>query len=221
MQDVEALGKGGHDPVLDAVVHHLDEVARTRRSAVQIALLLRRQFTGTTRRTLDITDTWGNGLQDRVDDLDRFFVTAHHQAVAAFQTEDATAGTDVDVMKALLPEPASAPYIVAVVGVAAVNDDVALVEQPGQLVDGLPCDASGDHHPDRTRPLELVDKFLQREAAGRSLTLKLLDGIGIHIKDDTFVPVTHQTANDVGTHPAQTDHSQLHGNPSSSMVSST
>jgi hypothetical protein len=35
------------------------------------------------------------------------------------------------------------------------------------------------------------------------------------------MPVSHQTANDVGTHPAQTDHSQLHGNPSSSMVSST
>ena len=68
---------------------------------------------------------------------------------------------------------------------------------------------------------QLADKFLQREAAGRTLTLELLDGIGIHIEDDTFVPVAHQTANDIGTHPAQTDHSQLHGNPLRSMVSST
>ena len=82
-----------------------------------------------------------------------------------------------------------------------------------ELVDGPAGDASGDHHPDRPRLLELADKLLQRGAAGRSLTLELLDRIGIDVKDDTFVPVAHQTANDVGTHPTQTDHSQLHGNP--------
>mgnify|MGYP003693836007 CR=1 FL=1 len=59
------------------------------------------------------------------------------------------------------------------------------------------------------------------KTAGGTLALELLDGIGIHVEDNTFVPVAHQTANDVGTHPAQTDHSQLHGNPLRSMVSST
>ena len=39
LDDVEALGVGGHEAVLDAVVDHLDEVARARRAAVQVAVL--------------------------------------------------------------------------------------------------------------------------------------------------------------------------------------
>ena len=38
-QDVEALGVGGHEAVLDAVVHHLHEVPGAVRAAVQVALL--------------------------------------------------------------------------------------------------------------------------------------------------------------------------------------
>ena len=40
-QDVEAFRVGGHHAVLDAVVDHLDEVARAARTAVQIALFSR------------------------------------------------------------------------------------------------------------------------------------------------------------------------------------
>ena len=137
VQDVEAFGKGGHDPVLDAVVHHLDEMASPGPPAVQVALLLRRELPGTPWRTRNVTDTWGDGLQDRVDEGDRFLVTADHQAVAALQTEDAAAGTNIDVVQALLPKLGGAAYIVAIVGVAAVDDDVALVEQPGELFNGL------------------------------------------------------------------------------------
>ena len=99
---------------------------------MQVTLLLRRQLAGAARGTLDLADPGGDGLQDRVDDLDRFLVTAHHQAVAALQAEDAAAGADVDVVDALLPELLGAPYIVAIVGVAAVDDDVALLEQRGR-----------------------------------------------------------------------------------------
>ena len=38
LQDGEALGIGGHDAVLDAVVHHLDEVTGAVGAAVQIAV---------------------------------------------------------------------------------------------------------------------------------------------------------------------------------------
>ena len=38
-QDAEALGIGGHEAVLDAVVDHLHEVAGAVRPAVQVALL--------------------------------------------------------------------------------------------------------------------------------------------------------------------------------------
>ena len=39
LEDVEALGVGGHDPVLDPVVDHLHEVAGAVRAAVQVAVL--------------------------------------------------------------------------------------------------------------------------------------------------------------------------------------
>ena len=39
LQDVQALGVGGHEAVLDAVVDHLHEVAGAVRAAVQVALL--------------------------------------------------------------------------------------------------------------------------------------------------------------------------------------
>jgi hypothetical protein len=142
---------------------------------VQVALLLRRQIAGTTRRPRDVAHTWGDGLQDRVDDLDRFLVTAHHQAIAALQSENPTAGTDVDVMQALLAKLGGPANIVAVVGVAAVDDDVAFVEQLGELINGLSGDPRRNHHPDRARALELADKLLQRVAASRTLPLELLN----------------------------------------------
>ena len=40
-QDAQSLGVGGHDPVFDAIVNHLDEVAGAVGAAVQIALLRR------------------------------------------------------------------------------------------------------------------------------------------------------------------------------------
>src|SRR4030095_15972291 len=110
-------------------------------------------------------------LQDRVDDLDRFFVAADHQAVAPLQTKDAAAGTDVHIVQALLTQLLGPAYVVAIVRVAAVDDDVAFIEQAGYLVDDLAGNASGNHHPDRARPLQLADEFFQREAAGRALSL--------------------------------------------------
>src|SRR3546814_7536142 len=38
MQNIEAFRVGGHDAVFDTVVHHLDEMARSVRTAMQIAV---------------------------------------------------------------------------------------------------------------------------------------------------------------------------------------
>ena len=51
--DVEALGDRLHDAVLDAVVDHLDEVARADRPAVQVAVLGGAADLLATRRALD------------------------------------------------------------------------------------------------------------------------------------------------------------------------
>ena len=64
-KDVQPLRVGGHDAVLDAVVDHLDEVARAARTAVQVAVFGGAAYllpTGRARRRLD---TWRQGGEDR------------------------------------------------------------------------------------------------------------------------------------------------------------
>ena len=101
LQDVEPLGVRGHEPVLDAVVHHLDEVAGAGRTAVQIALLggagLARPSGGARRGVA----AGRQRREDRVEPLDRFGLAADHQAVAALEPPHAAAGADVDVVQAL------------------------------------------------------------------------------------------------------------------------
>jgi hypothetical protein len=66
-----------------------------------------------------------------------------------------------------------------------------MIEQLSQLVDDPACYAGWDHHPNRARLFQLADELFQSETAGRALTLELLDGIGIRVKHDTFMPVAH------------------------------
>ena len=115
----------------------------------------------------------------------------HHQAVAALKPEDSAAGSDVDVVDALLLELGRPTYIIAIVGVAAIDDDVAFLHQAGELINGPARDAGWDHHPGHPRLLQLADKLLESGPADRALTLELLDRIGTYVVNDTFMPVTH------------------------------
>ena len=71
-QQLVALGVGLHEAVLDAVVHHLREVARADRAGVDEALLARPS--GAARRT----PAWP---------LDVLVVAAGHQAVAVLRPQ--------------------------------------------------------------------------------------------------------------------------------------
>ena len=68
-QDAHALGVGGHDAVLDAVVHHLDEVAGAARPAVQIALLGGAADLLASRRARDVARAGRQRGEDRVEAL--------------------------------------------------------------------------------------------------------------------------------------------------------
>ena len=137
LEDVQALGVGGHEPVLDAVVDHLDEVPGAVGAAVQVAVLgvgrgspVRPGVRGAAPTPGAIAAKIGSSRVDRV------VLAADHQAVAALEAPDAAAGADVDVVDAALGQRGRARDVVAVVGVAAVDDDVARLEQRGQAVDG-------------------------------------------------------------------------------------
>ncbi len=113
LHDLEAFGIRLHQAVFDAVVHHLDEVARA------------------IRADMSPTPISGGreGLEDRAQTFDRFGLAAHHQAVTLLQAPDAAARPDIDKMQAAGFDDGGVANGVLVVAVAAVDDDVARVEQ--------------------------------------------------------------------------------------------
>ena len=96
LEHVQALGVGRHDPVLDAVVNHLDEVAGAVGSAVQIALLVHGRLALAAWRALRGVDPGGDGREDRLQVGEHLVLGADHQAEAALEAEDAAARADVD-----------------------------------------------------------------------------------------------------------------------------
>ena len=64
-QDAESLGVGGHEAVLDAVVHHLDEMAGAVGPAVQIALFGGAADLFAARGAGDIAHAGSQRLEDR------------------------------------------------------------------------------------------------------------------------------------------------------------
>ena len=69
--------------VLDAIVDHLDEVARAARTAVQVAVLGGAAYLLPPGRAWRRLDTWSQGREDRVEAPDDGFIATNHQAVAS------------------------------------------------------------------------------------------------------------------------------------------
>ena len=83
-QDTQAFGVGGHDPVLNAVMNHLDEVTRAVWPAMQITLL---------GGTAGLLTSWGarylvaharsQARKDWVEVLDHSVLATDHHAVTS------------------------------------------------------------------------------------------------------------------------------------------
>src|SRR5262249_32931287 len=110
---------------------HLYEVARAGRSAVQVAELFRGRVARSTGRAFGGAETGGQRTKDRIEHLHRFGLASDHQAIAPVETENAAAGANVDVVDAARLEPVGAIEVIAVVAVAAVDQNVALVDRLG------------------------------------------------------------------------------------------
>src|SRR6185437_4309670 len=204
VEQVEALGVGLHQAVLDAVVDHLHVVTRAGRAEVHPAALA------------DRWDALLGGLgrqhvEDRRQSLDGFRWPADHHAVADLEPPHAAGDADVDVFDALAFELLGAALVVGPTGVAAVDDRVAAIEQLGQLVDSLLRGRAGrDHDPHDPRRRELLDELSQRARAGGPVPDRLPDGLLVEVEgDDLVLGVAPDAVHHVAAHLAQPDKADL------------
>src|SRR6185503_398394 len=167
-QQVEAFGIGGHEAVLDAVVHHLDEVAGAALAAVQIAVrggaaALRRLGAPGRKRREQRREPRRGGC-----------VAADHEAVAVLAAEHSAADTDVEVVQAARAERGRAADVVDEMRVAAVDQGVAGGEPRRERVDDAVDGSGRDHDPDRARRSEQADELFERRGDGEALTAQRL-----------------------------------------------
>ena len=158
----------------------------------------------------DIAAARCQGGEDRVEMLHHVGLAADHHAIAALQAPDAAAGADVDIVDALGRQLLGAADVVDVVGVAAVDQDVAALEMGQQIGDGLVDHAGRHHQPDRAR----LGSFLANSASEAVPTAfsfdQLRHRLGGHVEHHAFVAALQEAAHHVRSHPAEADHSQLH-----------
>src|SRR5262249_38386211 len=149
-------------------------------------------------------------LENRVEPPDRLVGAADHHAVAALQAPDTAARPYVHVMDLLRREFPGAADVVHVVGVAAVDEDVAGLEMGQEVGAGYVHDGRRDHQPDGPRLVELLHEVLQRGGAHRLLLDQFFHRLGRAVEDHALVACPEKPPHHVGAHPAQADHAELH-----------
>src|SRR5262245_41327590 len=83
-QDAQTLGVGGHDAVFDAVMNHLDEVARAVWAAMQIALLgCAAGLLASRGARYLVAHARSQPAEDWIEMLDHSVLTANHHAVTS------------------------------------------------------------------------------------------------------------------------------------------
>ena len=174
-QDVQPLGISGHEPVLDSVVDHLDEVSGPVRPAVQIAVLRGAAQLLASRGAWDVAPAGGEGGEDRVEALHDLVLAADHEAVAALEAPHASARAHVDVVQPLGAQALRARDVVVIVGVAAVDDRVVLLQQRLELADRGVDVGRGYHEAQRARRVELLRELGERGRSRRAFLHERVD----------------------------------------------
>src|SRR4051794_23414883 len=129
LQYIKALRIGLHQAVFDAVVNHLDKMSGANRAGVNIALFDAGIAPLAPGRAWNIAHPRRQRRKDRIEPVDHRLVAADHHAVTALDAPDASAGANVKVMDAFFVERLAAANVVLPKSVAAVDDDVAGLQQ--------------------------------------------------------------------------------------------
>ncbi len=103
------------------------------------------------------------------------------------------------------------PDVVAIIGIAAVDDDVVRLKPRRELHDGVVRRiARREHHPDRPRPSQDIRDLRERLGRFCAVLRELGYGRGIPVINDALVAIPHQPARDVGAHPSKPDNPDFH-----------
>ena len=199
-QQVVGLRDQLHVGVLDAVVHHLHEVAGPADAHVGAAGVA--------------VDVRRDRLHDRAEPLVGLVGAADHDRRTVQRAHLAAGDAGADEVQPVLLELLLAPDRVAVVGVAAVDDDVAVLEQRHQVVDhGVGGGAGLDHDQDDAGLLDGCHELLEALGAHEvTLVADLLEhrghSRGRAVVDGDGVTVAGDVAGQVAAHhrqPGQSD----------------
>src|ERR1700733_7634023 len=191
---------------------HLDEMPGTVRSGMDIAMLGARIAAVAARRALRIAEPRRQRLEDRIETIDDGFVAADHQAIAALETPHAAARADVDAVDVALFQHLGAADVVLPKRVAAVEHDVAWIEQLAELPDRVLRDLTrGQHDPDRARRPQLRDELVEALGALGAVAANGGDRLWGVIIEDHLVTVLNQAARNIAAHAPEANHADLHG----------
>ena len=142
--------------------------------------------------------------------LDGLRLSAHHQAVAAFQAPDTAAYAGIDIVQTARLQFPGAADVVGVVGIAAVDDDVVIGEQRREFCQRVIHDAGGNHNPGGPRRCELAHKIFQGKTADGSLAFHLADEGRALVEHHALMSALVEPPHHIGAHPAEADHPELH-----------
>ena len=138
-----------HIAVFDAVVHHFDKMSG--------AVFAHPVATGFAGRRFG-----GDGLQNRFYMRPGFFIAAGHNrrsVTRAFFTAGNAGSYKTDAFLAQIP---GAPFGIGIIGIAAIDNDVAGIQKRQQLIDKVINRFAGAHHQqDFARMIEHRHQFFQ------------------------------------------------------------
>ena len=159
------------------------------------------------------SNSGGQGFEQRVKACHSIVGPADHQAVASFEAPHAAAGAAVDIPDPGRLEFLRAANVVAIVGVAAIDHDVAGRQQGSELIQSGVDRRCRNHEPQDARPIELRHKICQRSGTARKRSLghesvhsRLCSSVSEH-----GVAVLQPSPRYVGAHAPESDESDLHG----------
>src|SRR5215467_12291920 len=155
-ENSQSFGIGGHDAVLDAVVHHLDEVTGAVRPTMQITMLGGSSDLLSTRCARNVPGAGRERRKNGIEMLHHVLLTSDHHAVASFQSPDTSAGAYVHVMNFLRGKLLRATDVVYVIGIATVDENVASFQQLYEISDTLGYYRRRHHQPNGAGLLQFL-----------------------------------------------------------------